>query len=188
MSAQPPRPWRLLASRTVLDDRWLRVEAERLALPDGTVLDPYYVIDEAEWACALPVLDDGRVALVRQYRRAAGRTTLELPAGDLDPGEGPEACARRELAEETGYRALGDGRPLGCLMGDPSRNRSRGHGFLFRVAAGPGPRPDHGEDLSVEVLSVPDLLEAVDDGDFCHAAHVAFVLRAASAGHIAAGW
>ena len=53
----------------------------------------------------LPVLEDGRVVLIRQFRLAAGGLLWELPAGSLDPGETPLACARRELAEETGYRA-----------------------------------------------------------------------------------
>jgi ADP-ribose pyrophosphatase len=57
-------------------------------------------------ACVMvPLLDDGRVCLIRNWRIAAGQTLIELPAGTLDPGESPEAAAARELAEETGYRA-----------------------------------------------------------------------------------
>jgi ADP-ribose pyrophosphatase len=53
----------------------------------------------------LPVLPDGRIVLIRQYRPAVGRRLLEVPAGTREAGESAEACARRELAEETGYRA-----------------------------------------------------------------------------------
>jgi len=53
----------------------------------------------------LPLLDDGRVVLIHNFRLTAGKTLLELPAGTLEPGEDPEHCARRELLEETGYRA-----------------------------------------------------------------------------------
>lgn len=57
-------------------------------------------------AAVLPVLDDGRILMVRQFRHALGRYTLELPAGKLDrPGEPFIECARRELEEETGYRS-----------------------------------------------------------------------------------
>jgi 8-oxo-dGTP pyrophosphatase MutT (NUDIX family) len=52
----------------------------------------------------VPVLPDGRVVLIRQYRPATGRSMLEIPAGTLEPGETPVECAIRELAEETGYR------------------------------------------------------------------------------------
>jgi len=53
----------------------------------------------------LPLLDDGRVCLIRNYRVAAGKTLVELPAGTLEPGEDPAVTAERELIEETGYRA-----------------------------------------------------------------------------------
>ena len=53
----------------------------------------------------LPVLDDGRIVLIRNYRVSVGEWLIELPAGTVDPGEAPEATAHRELAEETGYRA-----------------------------------------------------------------------------------
>ena len=53
----------------------------------------------------LPILDDGRVCLIRNWRVAVGRTLIELPAGTLEPGEDPAATAARELLEETGYRA-----------------------------------------------------------------------------------
>jgi len=56
-------------------------------------------------AVAVPLLDDGRVIMVRQLRYPIGKELLELPAGKLSPGEGPRHCAERELEEETGYRA-----------------------------------------------------------------------------------
>jgi len=57
-------------------------------------------------ACVIvPLLDDGRVCLIRNWRIAAGRTLIELPAGTLEPPEPPHITAERELIEETGYRA-----------------------------------------------------------------------------------
>ena len=53
----------------------------------------------------LPILDDGRVCLIRNYRVAVDKTLIEVPAGTLEPGEDPAETARRELAEETGFRA-----------------------------------------------------------------------------------
>lgn len=77
---------------------------ERVTLPNGrsTLVD---LLKHPGAAAVLPFLDDGRVLLIRQYRYAAGGELLEVPAGKLDPGEAPEACAIRELEEETGYRA-----------------------------------------------------------------------------------
>jgi len=62
-------------------------------------------IDHPEAAAVLPFLSDREILLVRQYRYALGRETLEIPAGKLDPSEKPEECAGRELLEETGYEA-----------------------------------------------------------------------------------
>jgi ADP-ribose pyrophosphatase len=62
-------------------------------------------IDHPEASAIIPFLSDKEILMVRQYRYALGRETLEIPAGKLDPGESPEQCVRRELLEETGYEA-----------------------------------------------------------------------------------
>ena len=60
-------------------------------------------IDHPEASAMIPFVSDKEILMVRQYRYALGRETLEIPAGKLDPGESPEQCVRRELLEETGY-------------------------------------------------------------------------------------
>lgn len=64
----------------------------------------------------VPVLSDGRMVLVRQYRYAAGKNQLEIPAGTLEPGETVEDCVKRELREETRYEAEKIKRLLSCFM------------------------------------------------------------------------
>jgi ADP-ribose pyrophosphatase len=63
------------------------------------------VVEHPGAVVILPLVDDGRVCLIRNYRVAVGRSLVELPAGTLEPGEDPAVTARRELVEETGYRA-----------------------------------------------------------------------------------
>jgi len=76
-------------------------------LPDGRDAERELVI-HPEAVAIIPILDDGRILLVRQYRHAAGRELIEIPGGKLDvEGESPQECAARELAEETGYEAKG---------------------------------------------------------------------------------
>jgi ADP-ribose pyrophosphatase len=60
-------------------------------------------IDHPEAAAIVPFFSEDQILMVRQYRYALGKETLEIPAGKMDPGEKPEACARRELLEETGF-------------------------------------------------------------------------------------
>jgi ADP-ribose pyrophosphatase len=62
-------------------------------------------IDHPQASAIIPFVSDRDILMVRQYRYALGRETLEIPAGKLDPGENPEQCIRRELLEETGYEA-----------------------------------------------------------------------------------
>lgn len=93
-----------IAGGRVYSGRVLSLEVDRVRLPGGgeAVRE---VVRHPGAAVVVPVLDDGRVLLVRQFRYAAGETLLELPAGKRDGGEDPAACAARELAEETGLRA-----------------------------------------------------------------------------------
>ena len=90
--------------RTVFAGRVLDVGEEVHRLPNGRTAT-FEVIRHPGGAAVLPVLGDGRVLLIRQYRPALGEMLWEIPAGRLEPGEVPEECVRRELAEEAGYRA-----------------------------------------------------------------------------------
>jgi ADP-ribose pyrophosphatase len=95
---------RILKSKTVFKGKLLKVRTDLVAEPGGV-----RAVREIVWhpgsVVVLPRLADGRIVLVRQYRHAAGRPLWELVAGGLEPGESLLAAARRELLEETGYRA-----------------------------------------------------------------------------------
>lgn len=93
-----------LASEVVFAGRMLTVRRDTVRLPDGREAGRE-VVGHPGAVAVVPVTDAGEVVLVRQFRYPVGKVLLEVPAGKLDKGEGPEACARRELEEETGYRA-----------------------------------------------------------------------------------
>ena len=83
----------------------LKVYTDTIELDDGNQTEYDYIHHDGA-AAVVPVRADGKILMVRQYRNALDRYTLELPAGKLDaPGEKGEVCAARELEEETGYRA-----------------------------------------------------------------------------------
>lgn len=80
------------------------VVLEKVTLPNGVVKNRE-IVRHPGAAAMVPLLDDGNVVLIKQYRHAVGRFLWEIPAGTLEPNEDPIACAQRELAEETGYTA-----------------------------------------------------------------------------------
>lgn len=93
-----------LDSRPAFEGRMLKVFVDTAKLPNGRT-STRELVRHPGAAAVVAVLPDGRVLLERQYRYAMGTVMYEVPAGKLDPGEDPEHCARRELSEETGYKA-----------------------------------------------------------------------------------
>jgi ADP-ribose pyrophosphatase len=94
----------LLDGDWVYRGHFLHIQRDRVRLPDGQVATREYVVHPGA-AVIVPLLDDGRLLLERQYRHPLQRVMWEFPAGKLDAGEDPWVCAARELEEETGYRA-----------------------------------------------------------------------------------
>jgi ADP-ribose pyrophosphatase len=88
----------------LLKGKFLHVVRDTVRLPDGRSATREFVLHPGAVA-VVPLLDDGRIVLERQYRHAAGGVMIEIPAGKLDAGEATLACGQRELLEETGYVA-----------------------------------------------------------------------------------
>ena len=95
---------RFVSGEQVFKGRLLDVRRDTVAMPDGAHAVREYVVHPGA-VVVVPVLDDGRLVMERQYRYPVGRVMLEFPAGKIDAGEPALQCAQRELAEETGYRA-----------------------------------------------------------------------------------
>lgn len=93
-----------LVSEQVYRGHFLDVRRDMVRLPDGREAQREYIVHPGA-VVIVPLLDDGRLVVERQWRHPLGRVMLEFPAGKLEPGEPPLDCAVRELIEETGYRA-----------------------------------------------------------------------------------
>ena len=106
-----------MSKRKVQRGAQFELITEPVDLPNGRRVD-LDLVRHPGAAAVVPFLEDDRVLLIRQYRFATGGEILEIPAGKLDPGEQPEACAARELLEETGYRA-GRLEKLGAIWTSP---------------------------------------------------------------------
>src|SRR3954447_7649294 len=94
---------KILASKRTAVSPWLDVIAREVQFSQESPVDWYYAIGQPDYVVALAVTPRSRVLLVRQYRPAIERFSLELPAGMIDRGEDPSAAVTRELLEETGY-------------------------------------------------------------------------------------
>ena len=95
---------RLIDSTQVYRGHFLDVRRDSIVLPDGKTAHREYIRHPGA-VMVVPLLDDGRLLMERQYRYPMARVMLEFPAGKLDAGEEPLVCGQRELLEETGYRA-----------------------------------------------------------------------------------
>ena len=125
----------------------------------------------------VPVLDRARLLFVRQYRRAIDRVLLEFPAGTLEPGEAREACARRELEEETGYRASRL-RHIAQFYAAPGVMSEQMTLYLAEDVQRGTAAPEPDEFIRPMVLPLETALERIDSGTICDAKTIIGVLLA----------
>ena len=167
------RPWTIVNSTYRVDDRYLRLRVDTVALADGTIIDNYYVRESRGYAIIAALTPDREIVLVRQYKHGIGQVVLELPAGMIDPDESALDCAVRELAEETGY--AGDPpRLLRTLFSDPTNSTAS-----FAIVLIENAHLRHAQDLDVteailvETVSLDELSAMLRDGRFASGPHVA---------------
>ncbi len=168
---------RTISTRRIYSGRVIGLRVDTIELPSGKRTERE-IVEHKGCAVIVPVDDKGDVLLVRQYRKAVERELLELPAGGIDPGEGPEQCAIRELVEETGFRAAHI-EPLGGFYSSPGFSTEYMHLFLATGLSPAGDRPKP-EDENIEVVPVPlkDAPRLIASGEVCDAKSVAGLLLA----------
>ncbi|MCL2623069.1 MAG: NUDIX hydrolase [Planctomycetaceae bacterium] len=116
----------------------------------------------------IPILDDGRVVLLRQYRIAVDAYLIELPAGTLEPGEEPIASAQRELIEETGYTA-GKIEPLITFYSSPGILREQLHLFVATELTPGNTALEDGEDIEPLLVTWDEIRTMIARGEITDA-------------------
>ncbi len=159
----------LLFSGTLFDVARLSFEG-----PDGRAA-VREVIEHPGAAVILPLLDDGRVVLIRNMRHAVGKVLWELPAGTLEAGEAPMACAAREVEEETGYRA-GTIAPLTAFYASPGVLNERMHGFLATDLEQTAQSLQNDEEIEVFPIPQWQIRDMIKDGHIEDAKTIALLL------------
>lgn len=153
------RQWKVLSSEYIIRRPWLTARKDVLQLPDGRINPEFYVLEYPSWVNVMAITDEGRFVMVRQYRHGLGRMGLELCAGVVEEGEEPEAAARRELAEETGY--TGGRWSLQCVISaNPSTSTNLTYCYLAEGVKLTGSQHlDDTECVTALTMSREELLE-----------------------------
>lgn len=168
-----------IESEQLLDGRLLKVHRDRVRLPDGSESIREW-IDHPGASAVVPLLDDGDVVLVRQYRFPSRRVFLEIPAGKLDPEDtDPAVAGRRELEEETGWRA-GRMDLLGSLSNCIGYSNEVIHLYLARDLTPGRPALAEGEHLEVIRMPFAEIVEMARSGRVEDMKTVSAVLLAAA--------
>ncbi len=151
------------------------VERVNLTTRDGDRIEREKVVHPGA-VLVLPITDDDRVVMIRNERFAVGEVLWELCAGTIEPGEPPQACAPRELIEETGYEA-GSIEPLTTLYTSPGFCDERMHVFVARELKHVGQRLEPTEKIEVQLIAWPELLAMIERGEVRDGKTVAALLH-----------
>ncbi len=171
--------WKTLSSEYLFNDLWLKVRKDVCETPAGKIIDPYYVYEFPNWVAALPVTEDGKIVMVRQYRHALGETCLEIPGGCVDDSDKDfEQAIARELLEETGYSFS-----TYEYLGKISANTSTNNNLLYMFLAKGGRKTalqklDENEEIEVVLLSMEELKQLIKDNRIIQAMHIACIMYA----------
>ena len=152
-----------LSGESVYQGKLLHVHRDWVRAPDGHEQAFEYTLHPGA-AAVIPILDDGRLVMERQWRYAMNRSFLEFPAGKLNRGEDPMLAVQRELVEETGYTA-GQWAALGVMHPVIAYSTEAIHLFMAKsLKAGPSAR-ELGECMELILISVDDFFQAIYRGD-----------------------
>lgn len=172
-----------VSSRRVHTGRVLNLDIDTVRFPDGSEGE-LEIIRHSGASAVVPLLDeptqrDPRIVLIRQYRYAADGYVYEIPAGRLDEGESPLACAHRELEEETGYRAA-DIKPLTTVYTTPGFTDERIHLFLATGLTSGQERHERDEFLTLITRPLSQAMQLIERGEICDAKTVVALLFVAA--------
>jgi ADP-ribose pyrophosphatase len=171
--------WKLLSSEYIHKSNWLTARKDKCVTPQGKIVEPYYVLEYADWVNCLAIADDGRVIMVRQYRHGIGKTLLEIPGGTMDKTDpSPEFAMRRELLEETGHE-FQNMTYLGAVAPNPASSNNLTHMFLAtggkKVAE---QHLDENEEIEIVMLEMEELQQMLKDNQLLQSLHVTCIFYA----------
>ena len=173
-------PFEKLSTERVYSGRLLKIDRDRVRLPNGGTTD-LEMVRHPGAAAVVPFVSDDEILMVRQFRYATGGFILEVPAGTLNPDEPPDACARREVEEEVGHRAAAM-QKLGSIYTTPGFTDEVIHLYVARDLTPVPQRLDFDEVLTVERLPFRRALDLIRSGGIVDAKSICALMLAREAG------
>jgi ADP-ribose pyrophosphatase len=167
---------KVVDSRSIYEGKKVNLRVDTVLLRNGETAQRE-IVSVPPAVVILPLTEDGQVHLVRQYRPAAGRTLLELPAGTLAAGEAPLDCAKRELAEEIGRQA-DDWQPITSFYTTPGIADEMLHLFVARGLTEAESHPDVDEFIELVTVPLEDARGMVHSGELNDAKSIIGLLLA----------
>jgi ADP-ribose pyrophosphatase len=160
------KKWRIIKSKLVFDNQWVKIRRDEVELPKGEIIDDFFVFVRPDIALIFPITQNREVVFVRQYRHATGEILLELPAGSFHPEkEEAEIAARRELEEETGYLAA-ELVKLATLYDNPIKDTNKIHLFLAENVQPTGKQNlDITEDVEIVLIPINQIMARITNGE-----------------------
>lgn len=163
------KPWPIIKSNKTFDTGLFSITTNRCRSPKTGQEHDFYVIDFPNWVQVIPLTPDDQIVMVRQYRHGCGRIFLELPGGLIDKNDhSPDQTAKRELLEETGYRAE-NLVLLSCIFPQPAVINNMGLTYLAgEVKKVAEPNFDATEDIEVCLVKIQKVPEMIRGGEINH--------------------
>lgn len=158
---------KMLESQKIYAGNILTLRVDTVLLPNGRKATRE-VVEHPGAVAVVPITNEGKIVLVRQYRYPVARELLEIPAGKLQVGEDPAACARRELSEETGF-LCDQLEPLAQFFTTPGFADEKMYLFCARAMRVAAPHPDADEFINVESYSAQEIRDMMARGELCDA-------------------
>ncbi len=167
--------WKIKGEKELLKTVVFTVNETNSISPDGEE-GHYVVMDAPDWVIVVPEID-GNFLMVKQWRHGNDSLSIEFPGGVINKGEAPEIAAKREMEEETGYKA-GKLTYLGCANPNPALMRNRVHFFAAEELKGTGVQKLD-EDEYVEYMQIPvkEVYEKIGSEEFPHALMMAALMK-----------
>ncbi|MBC7886685.1 MAG: NUDIX hydrolase [Ferruginibacter sp.] len=170
--------WKKLSSEYISKHPYFTARKDTCEMPDGKIVDSYYVVELPASVCALAITDKGTVLMVKQYRHPLEATLIELPGGFVDEGEEPDKAISRELLEETGHEFSSI-----VYVGKVSANPGLLTGYTYLYLAQGGKKIalqslDHNEEIEVLQIPLEDVHAMLAGNEIVQALHVSCLFYA----------